>query len=87
MDVAHNPHGASVFYATISRLSKAKNLSGICYVRLIRILQARLAACLGQVDVWFVAGLDGASWHNGRNIVSCHYYKITECIWVENIKP
>ena len=56
-DVAHNPHGASFF---MQQLATTQGRTLAVFAMLAdKDIAGTLAACLGRVDVWFVAGLDG----------------------------
>lgn len=56
-DVAHNPHGASFF---MQQLATTQGRTLAVFAMLAdKDIAGTLAACLGRVDIWFVAGLDG----------------------------
>jgi len=57
-DVAHNPHGASFFMQQLAA-NKGRTLAVFAMLA-DKDIAGTLAACLGRIDVWFVAGLDGA---------------------------
>lgn len=57
-DVAHNPHGASFFMQQLAA-TQGKTLAVFAMLA-DKDIAGTVAACLGKIDSWFLAGLDNA---------------------------